>query len=103
MWINRKFVPEAKLSRTRKMKIRHIILSILAAATLAACEKSDGGDPGGGNGDGTLVIAPQNNLYGVISDQTGAPIRGVVVSDGFTCVETDARGLYQMVYDPRAE
>ena len=103
MWINRKFVPEAKLSRTRKMKIRHIILSILAAATLAACEKSDGGDPGGGNGDGTLVIAPQNNLYGVISDQTGAPIRGVVVSDGFTCVETDARGLYQMAYDPRAE
>lgn len=85
------------------MKTRHIILSILAAATFFACEKSDGGDNTGDNGDGTLVIAPQNNLYGVISDQTGAPIQDVIVSDGFTCAKTDARGLYQMAYAPEAE
>lgn len=36
------------------------------------------------------------DLYGSILDNTGAPVAGVVVSDGFQCVITDAKGVYQM-------
>ncbi|WP_108825970.1 immunoglobulin domain-containing protein [Ereboglobus luteus] len=36
------------------------------------------------------------DLYGSIVDDTGAPVAGVVVSDGFQCVKTNANGIYQM-------
>ena len=36
------------------------------------------------------------DLYGTILDNAGAPVAGVVVSDGYQCVATDARGVYQM-------
>ncbi|MBR0291228.1 MAG: calcineurin-like phosphoesterase C-terminal domain-containing protein [Bacteroidales bacterium] len=41
-------------------------------------------------------IADGNDLVGLISDKiTGAGIPGVVVSDGYDCVATDANGVYQ--------
>ncbi|WP_108824892.1 calcineurin-like phosphoesterase C-terminal domain-containing protein [Ereboglobus luteus] len=44
------------------------------------------------------VITPDAgmDLYGSIVDDTGAPVAGVVVSDGFQCVKTNANGIYQM-------
>ncbi|MDF9832624.1 hypothetical protein M2103_000834 [Ereboglobus sp. PH5-5] len=42
------------------------------------------------------------DLYGSILDETGAPVAGVVVSDGFQCVATDAKGVYQMKRNPKA-
>ncbi|MDF9826798.1 hypothetical protein M2103_000049 [Ereboglobus sp. PH5-5] len=42
------------------------------------------------------------DLYGSILDETGAPVAGVVVSDGFQCVATDARGVYQMKRNSKA-
>lgn len=36
------------------------------------------------------------DLYGFICDSNKNPIAGVVVSDGFQCVQTDAHGIYQM-------
>jgi hypothetical protein len=36
------------------------------------------------------------DLYGVIVDTDGNPVSGAVVSDGFSCVLTDGRGVYQM-------
>ena len=36
------------------------------------------------------------DLYGSIIDMDSKPIAGVVVSDGFQCVLTDERGVYQM-------
>lgn len=41
-------------------------------------------------------IEEGNDLYGLIVDTEGAPVEGVVVSDGFTCVTSDANGVYQM-------
>ncbi|OAM88076.1 hypothetical protein AW736_18915, partial [Termitidicoccus mucosus] len=41
-------------------------------------------------------ITAGNDLYGSIVDDTGAPVPNVVVSDGFQCVKTGARGIYQM-------
>ena len=36
------------------------------------------------------------DLYGFIGDSDGTPIKNVVVSDGFACTATDAKGIYQM-------
>ena len=50
------------------------------------------------------VIGPLTTLYGVVTDaDSGAGIQGVVVSDGFTCVQTDVNGVYQIVRDERSE
>lgn len=44
------------------------------------------------------AIAPETTLCGLVADaSTGSGIPGVVVSDGFTCVRTDANGVYQIV------
>lgn len=37
-----------------------------------------------------------NDLYGTLTDDSGKPVEGVTVSDGFSCVQTDSRGFYQM-------
>lgn len=36
------------------------------------------------------------DICGYVTDSTGAPIAGVVVSDGFTAVKTTSRGFYSM-------
>ncbi len=41
-------------------------------------------------------LKPGSDLYGMILDASGAPVTGVVVSDGFQCVESDDNGVYQM-------
>ncbi|MFT3739238.1 MAG: calcineurin-like phosphoesterase C-terminal domain-containing protein [Breznakibacter sp.] len=44
----------------------------------------------------------QGQLSGTVADETGRPIGGVVVSDGFSVVRTDTRGRYAMPKNPRA-
>jgi hypothetical protein len=39
---------------------------------------------------------PGMDLYGSIIDDAGNPVTGVVVSDGYQCVLTDAKGIYQI-------
>ena len=41
-------------------------------------------------------------VYGYVKDTTGNPIAGVSVSDGFTVVQTNANGFYQMESNPEA-
>lgn len=36
-----------------------------------------------------------NDTYGKIIDQNGEPVQNVVVTDGYTCVMTDEKGIYQ--------
>uniref|UniRef100_UPI004027C7A9 metallophosphoesterase N-terminal domain-containing protein n=1 Tax=Prevotella sp. TaxID=59823 RepID=UPI004027C7A9 len=36
---------------------------------------------------------------GTFTDQKGRPMRGVVVSNGFTCVQTDTKGNYKLPYN----
>lgn len=40
-------------------------------------------------------LIPGNNVYGKILDTNQQPISDVVVSDGYSCVITDAEGIYQ--------
>lgn len=37
-----------------------------------------------------------NDLYGLLTTADGKGVAGVTVSDGYTCVQTDSRGFYQM-------
>lgn len=34
-----------------------------------------------------------NDLYGIICDNGGNPLKDIVVSDGYQCVATDSRGF----------
>lgn len=54
------------------------------------------------NGEDVPPILPSTTLYGYVTDNNGAPISGVVVSDGFSCCKTDETGLYQMSADANA-
>lgn len=50
------------------------------------------------------VLDESTTLYGVVKDkQSGEGIEGVVVSDGFTCVQTDKNGVYQLVRDEHSD
>lgn len=50
------------------------------------------------------TIDPKNTHYGLVTDATsGAGIAGVVVSDGFTCVQTDSNGVYQLARHEKCE
>ena len=35
---------------------------------------------------------------GTITDERGKPVEGVIVSNGFTCVQTDAKGQYELPF-----
>lgn len=48
-------------------------------------------------------IADSTSLYGVITDDKGAAVKNVVVSDGYSSVVTDANGVYQIKRDKRAK
>lgn len=51
---------------------------------------------------GDFNISASSNLYGVVSDNNGNGIPGVTVSDGYTCVSTNASGVYQMTANANA-
>ena len=93
--------------------LRRTMFAALAATTIAC-----GGDdpvvpqlPGGGNNgqDGTEEEKPEIKpdegitLYGLVSDSEGNPLEGIVVSDGYSVVATDAKGVYQIVRSANAK
>lgn len=49
-----------------------------------------------------LEVDAASDLYGFVGDKAGNPLEGVVVSDGYRCVSTDARGVYQLQRHPDA-
>lgn len=49
------------------------------------------------------LVSDSSTLYGVITDEKGAPLSDVVVSDGFSAVTTDKNGVYQIVRHKRAK
>jgi len=49
-----------------------------------------------------IEVAAGMNLYGIIKDDAKKPIKGVVVSDGYSCVVTDDKGIYQMKRNRKA-
>ena len=49
-----------------------------------------------------LPAAAQIKISGTVKTDSGAPVAGVTVSDGFTNVVTDAKGRYKMIASPDA-
>ena len=72
----------------------------MAATLMLACSNDKSGGHDGDEGVETEVTGTQldgnTTLYGLVTDTSGNPIPGVVVSDGYGCVTTDANGVYQM-------
>jgi len=73
---------------------RLFFLLTVCAAMLSACSSDDNG--GGGGSEFITPIEEGNDLYGVVTDENGNRLEGVVVSDGFTVVQTDKNGCYQL-------
>lgn len=48
------------------------------------------------------IITGSENLYGLVEDEHANPLKGVVVSDGFSCVTTDSAGIYRLQRDSAA-
>lgn len=84
------------------MKTQYIFYFLLV---MFSCKKQDNviepaSPPGVIN---NTTIGDSTTLYGVITDEKGAPVKGIVVSDGFSAVTTDANGVYQIVRHKRAK
>lgn len=84
------------------MKIRQLSICLLLVAAIASCSKDNPSSGTGGGGkepeEKPTEITPDEGmtLYGLVKDSDGKPVEGVVVSDAFTCVKTDSKGMYQM-------
>lgn len=87
------------------MKFGRALSIITVFLVVLACKKNGTPESGGGGSDDPQPqpsdIVPDKGitLYGLVSDTGGNPMEGVVVSDGFTCVKTDTRGVYQIIRD----
>ena len=46
---------------------------------------------------------PGMDLYGLVLDDQGQPVKNLVVSDGFSCTVTDQDGIYQMKRNAEAD
>ena len=72
----------------------------MAATLMLACSNDKSGGHDGDEGVETEVNGTQldgnTTLYGLVTDTSGNPIPGVVVSDGYGCVTTDANGRQGM-------
>ncbi len=86
-------------------RFSNILLRIALAFALfaaAACGDEDGGAAPGPEPPKEIELDAASDLYGFIGDKAGNPVEGVVVSDGYRCVSTDSRGVYQMRRHPQA-
>lgn len=49
-----------------------------------------------------VKIKDESTVYGLISDDSGNPVSGVPVTDGYKFTTTNAKGVYEMVADPNS-
>lgn len=75
---------------------RILFIGMLACALFTSCKKeNEGGGASGGGGN----VPKEWTVTGTVKDTDGKPLAGVVVSDGITCVQSDASGVYQLPAD----
>ena len=84
--------------------LRRLAGIALLPLVVAACESGDGDDatplP---EPPKQIEVSASSDLYGFIGDSAGNPLEGVVVSDGYQCVATNAEGVYEMKRHSAAE
>ena len=80
------------------MKTRIMLFCCMAAALLLACsnDKSDGEgrEPGVETELNGTQLGEGTTLYGLVTDTSGNPVQGVVVSDGYNCVEMESSSVH---------
>ena len=85
----------------------HIAVSLFLCLGLASCGKEESDDhlDKKENKDipTQISVKPGMNLVGLVKDSiTHKPIKGVMVSDGYTCAVTDEDGVYQLARNEHA-
>ncbi len=86
------------MKKTYSFFIKFFVLAILCTTTFACSDDNDGKI----NGAGGIDVQPGMNVVGRITDGT-TPMEGVVVTDGYSVVATDADGVYQIRASRKAE
>lgn len=81
-----------------KFYIRILLAGVLAFG-FVACSSSGSDDGGGGPATVQIPDKPGMTVKGIVKDDAGAGIAGVVVSDGLEVTATDARGIYYLESD----
>ncbi len=85
------------------MKKIYLLYFLFLMLSFAATSCSDGDGDEQPEEIVPITVDPRNDLYGRISDKSGNPVEGVVVSDGFQSVLTDDNGVYQMQRNVNAQ
>lgn len=78
------------------------IMYMISAAVTAFVLLSGCADDNEGQGGGGYPGPAGSDTYGYVTDAEGNPVAGVVVSDGYTCTETDQTGQYGLKRNPDA-
>ena len=68
------------------MKRYIFIIAALTALIFSGCSNDD-------DRPVKTPIDPLTDIYGVVTDNQGNRLQGIVVSDGYTCTATDENGL----------
>lgn len=71
------------------MKRYIFIIAALTALIFTGCSNDD-------DRPVKTPIDPLTDIYGVVTDNQGNRLQGIVVSDGYTCTATDENGVYQL-------
>ena len=81
------------------MKKLWLWVAIAVMALAVACSKDDTGSNGGGSDKPDEPAVENANIEGFVYDNNGAPLSGVVVSDGLQCVRTSKEGKFAFESD----
>ena len=91
--------------------MRTLVLLMFLLTSFAGCSAGTSEDtevPGGsGSGGGNdqladIEVEEGKNLVGKVKYEDGTPAVGVVVSDGYSCTQTDGEGVYQLTRNKNA-
>lgn len=72
-------------------------LTTVLVLITSSCKKED--EPSGNSGRDNEIIPKNWTITGTVSGNDGTTLKGVVVSDGLNCAQTNAEGRYYLVAD----
>lgn len=85
------------------MQLTKKIIALFLWLLIATACGGEGENPPVTPTEDEIEVLPGMTLIGRIVDYDKNPIEGAVVSDGYSAVETDASGVYQIKQDEKAE
>src|SRR5690606_15267 len=87
--------------------LKLLVFNVVLAFLVIGCSKSEGGGGDIGKDDEAELPAVEfvngNTVYGYILDGEKKPLANVVVTDGYSVVKTDSKGVYQFKKNDKAK